>query len=281
MTFTEKAAGELKLRLRERLDRARADAGADADAPHAARRRAQGLEEAHVSTIHGFCADLLRERPVEAGVDPLFEVLTESASARLFDEAFGRWLQEQLADPPEGRTPRAAPHPPSAARTAPSIGCARRPGTSPSGATSRRAWTRPPFDRAATDRTALAGRPRVSRRSPANPRRTNDPLYVGHRADPSSQRRDHVAADRPETRRSRTTTGGRRRSSISRGIGSLPTRRPAAAPRTRMASPRDRVAAGACRAQGPARSVPDGRGRRSRRAPAARSPRRDRSIRAS
>ena len=62
----------------------------------------KGLEEAHVSTIHGFCADLLRERPVEAGVDPLFEVLTESSSARLFDDAFGRWLQEQLANPPEG-----------------------------------------------------------------------------------------------------------------------------------------------------------------------------------
>ena len=60
------------------------------------------LEEAHVGTIHAFCADLLRERPVEAGVDPLFEVLTEPASARLFDEAFGRWLQEVLADPPDG-----------------------------------------------------------------------------------------------------------------------------------------------------------------------------------
>ena len=60
------------------------------------------LEEAHISTIHGFCAELLRERPVEARIDPLFEVLTEPAAARLFDDAFGRWLQEQLADPPEG-----------------------------------------------------------------------------------------------------------------------------------------------------------------------------------
>ncbi len=42
-------------------------------------RRVQNLEEAHVSTIHGFCADLLRERPVEARVDPLFRVLTEGA----------------------------------------------------------------------------------------------------------------------------------------------------------------------------------------------------------
>ena len=36
------------------------------------------FEEAHVSTIHGFCADLLRERPVEARIDPAFEVLTET-----------------------------------------------------------------------------------------------------------------------------------------------------------------------------------------------------------
>ena len=42
-----------------------------------ARRAVQNLEEAHVSTIHGFCADLLRERPVEARIDPLFRVLTE------------------------------------------------------------------------------------------------------------------------------------------------------------------------------------------------------------
>jgi ATP-dependent exoDNAse (exonuclease V) beta subunit len=101
VTFTEKAAGELKLRLRERLDRERtADTGAE--------RRARldealkQLEEAHVSTIHGFCADLLRERPVEAGIDPLFEVLTEPAAARMFDDAFGRWLQEELGNPQEG-----------------------------------------------------------------------------------------------------------------------------------------------------------------------------------
>src|SRR5690606_34398927 len=60
------------------------------------------LEEAHVSTIHGFCAELLRERPVEARVDPLFTVLTETQAERLFDEAFGAWIQSQLADPPEG-----------------------------------------------------------------------------------------------------------------------------------------------------------------------------------
>src|SRR6478735_7105059 len=85
VTFTEKAAGELKLRLREALDVARTTV------PDAERDRLnqalQSLEEAHVSTIHGFCAELLRERPVEAGIDPLFRVLTEGQAERLFEEA--------------------------------------------------------------------------------------------------------------------------------------------------------------------------------------------------
>jgi len=109
VTFTEKAAGELKLRLRSALERERASAEADAranldraltrDNLDAALTR---LEEAHVNTIHGFCAELLRERPVEAHVDPLFRVLTEGQAERLFDEAFDGWIQAQLADPGEG-----------------------------------------------------------------------------------------------------------------------------------------------------------------------------------
>ena len=100
VTFTEKAAGELKLRLREALDLARSDAlPGEAELLNQA---LQSLEEAHVSTIHGFCAELLRERPVEARVDPLFTVLTESQAQRFFDQAFGSWIQAQLQDPREG-----------------------------------------------------------------------------------------------------------------------------------------------------------------------------------
>src|SRR5438093_449499 len=98
VTFTEKAAGELKLRLREALDEARQRAGSSETLNAAL----AGLEEAHVSTIHGFCAELLRERPVEARVDPLFAVLTEPQAERLFDEAFGGWVQLKLQDPPQG-----------------------------------------------------------------------------------------------------------------------------------------------------------------------------------
>jgi ATP-dependent exoDNAse (exonuclease V) beta subunit len=101
VTFTEKAAGELKLRIRQELEIARQRAQeplVQASLTDAIQR----LEEAHVSTIHGFCADLLRERPIEAGVDPLFEVLTEPAAERLFAEAFRAWLHDHLEDPPDG-----------------------------------------------------------------------------------------------------------------------------------------------------------------------------------
>ncbi|MES1256558.1 MAG: UvrD-helicase domain-containing protein, partial [Acidobacteriota bacterium] len=103
VTFTEKAAGELKLRLREALE---AERGRLTDVDAAAADRLgdalRALEEAHVNTIHGFCAELLRERPVEAGVDPLFAVLTEPQAERLYARAFRTWIQSALADPPEG-----------------------------------------------------------------------------------------------------------------------------------------------------------------------------------
>jgi len=101
VTFTEKAAGELKLRLREALEVERRQASDRL----IAQRLEQGiatLEEAHVSTIHGFCAELLRERPVEARVDPHFQVLTEAQAERVYRQAFDRWLEQALQTPPEG-----------------------------------------------------------------------------------------------------------------------------------------------------------------------------------
>jgi ATP-dependent exoDNAse (exonuclease V) beta subunit len=101
VTFTEKAAGELKLRIRQELETARQGTGNPAVQSNLT-DAIQRLEEAHVSTIHGFCADLLRERPVEAGVDPLFDVLTEPRAERVFGDAFRAWLHERLEDPPAG-----------------------------------------------------------------------------------------------------------------------------------------------------------------------------------
>src|SRR5262245_51463792 len=101
VTFTEKAAGELKLRVREALEKERADAE-DVGVRERLEHALKYLEEAHINTIHGFCAELLRERPVEARVDPLFTVLTEAQADKLYTRAFRAWLQESLQSPPEG-----------------------------------------------------------------------------------------------------------------------------------------------------------------------------------
>jgi ATP-dependent exoDNAse (exonuclease V) beta subunit len=102
VTFSEKAAGELKLRLREEIERARLSARSDSDEARRLDHAVLAFEEAHVSTIHGFCAELLRERPVEGRIDPAFEVFTEGASGRLFDEAFNEWMERALETPGEG-----------------------------------------------------------------------------------------------------------------------------------------------------------------------------------
>src|SRR5262245_17364234 len=74
ITFTEKAAGELKSRLRDALDSAAAT-GQFQNQPISACQRdlladsLQDLDRAVVSTIHSFCASMIRERPVEAGID--------------------------------------------------------------------------------------------------------------------------------------------------------------------------------------------------------------------
>ena len=102
VTFTEKAAGELKLRLRSELEHARhEDARADEEKKRLEEAMRQ-LEEARIGTIHSFCADLLRERPVQARVDPMFEVAPEDVAGELFERAFDRWFAAALDNPGEG-----------------------------------------------------------------------------------------------------------------------------------------------------------------------------------
>jgi ATP-dependent exoDNAse (exonuclease V) beta subunit len=103
VTFTEKAAGELKLRLREEIDRACRDkTGFNAAEQKHLLDALEDLEEARIGTIHSFCADLLRERPVEARVDPAFEVAPEDVATTLFENAFERWFEETLKNPGPG-----------------------------------------------------------------------------------------------------------------------------------------------------------------------------------
>jgi ATP-dependent helicase/nuclease subunit A len=97
VTFTNKAAGELKLRLRQELDRARVTAKTSAERSNI-ENALEHLEEASIGTIHSFCAQILRERPVEAVVDPAFEELSEQQASRIYERAFRAWMERKLGD---------------------------------------------------------------------------------------------------------------------------------------------------------------------------------------
>ena len=101
VSFTRKAAGELKIRLRQELDRAHRQSTHPATKGHLKDALAH-LEEAHMDTIHAFCAEILRERPVEAQVDPAFEELAEGDDRRLYTQVFNNWLETALENPRPG-----------------------------------------------------------------------------------------------------------------------------------------------------------------------------------
>jgi ATP-dependent helicase/nuclease subunit A len=82
ITYTERAAGELRGRIRRRL--------------HELERHdlVRDLDAAWISTIHGFCHRLLKAHPFAAGIDPRFRVLDDSQGRVLRGEAFREALEE-------------------------------------------------------------------------------------------------------------------------------------------------------------------------------------------
>ncbi len=86
ITFTEKAAGELKMRLREKIEQSGLPPSVLTD-----------LELAQCGTIHSFCAGILHERPVEAGVDPAFQVADALQTELLQEEVWRDWIEGQMA----------------------------------------------------------------------------------------------------------------------------------------------------------------------------------------
>ena len=101
ITFTEKAAAELRDRIRARLRAL--------GAPEAARR----TESAFISTIHGFCARVLRVNALAAGLDPQFAVLDRYQSEPLSAAAFEAALEELAREDDCGASSTSSPTTPS------------------------------------------------------------------------------------------------------------------------------------------------------------------------
>ncbi len=91
ITYTERAAAELRSRIRTRL------------AQLGRRDLTRDLDAAWISTIHGFCHRLLKQHPFGAGLDPRFRVLDESQAAVLRAEAFEAALAEFCTGGPADR----------------------------------------------------------------------------------------------------------------------------------------------------------------------------------
>jgi ATP-dependent helicase/nuclease subunit A len=102
ITFTERAAAELRVRVHARL----LDRGAE--------QAARQLDRAYLGTFHGFCARVLRAHPLEAGLADLgegrFAILDEPLAARLRRRAFAIALDAFLHErPADAEPPRERP----------------------------------------------------------------------------------------------------------------------------------------------------------------------------
>ena len=89
VTFTERAAAELRDRLRARLEQAARYMQSPEDRA-LVEAALDGLDLAAIGTLHAFAQRILAQHPIEAGIPPLVEVLDEVSSSVAFE---GRWAQ--------------------------------------------------------------------------------------------------------------------------------------------------------------------------------------------
>lgn len=99
ITFTRKAADELKVRFQAKLEEAWKNEK-DLDTQFRLGEALQNIERCFLGTVHAFCAKLLRERPIEANLDLTFKELEEADDLDILEEAWQRHLQALMDEEP-------------------------------------------------------------------------------------------------------------------------------------------------------------------------------------
>ena len=91
ITFTEKAAHDLKAKLRKAIEKS-----------ERAEELRWEIDRASIGTIHGFCASLLREHALRLGIDPTFTILEEKQARSSMDDLIREVVLEHLEAGDEG-----------------------------------------------------------------------------------------------------------------------------------------------------------------------------------
>ncbi|MGG2199022.1 UvrD-helicase domain-containing protein [Paenibacillus sp.] len=90
ITFTNKAADEMKERFRIALERKAADV--EGETRERMEEALANLDQIFIGTIHAFCSSMLRERPIEAGLDPSFEEMDDEMNRAFHDQCWDEYL---------------------------------------------------------------------------------------------------------------------------------------------------------------------------------------------
>jgi len=100
ITFTKKAADELKQRFQNKLELTLKNEACKISKDKL-RAALENIDNCFIGTIHSFCSRLLRERPIEAGLDPTFQELDNTSEPLLMNEAWKEYLELIRTDHPE------------------------------------------------------------------------------------------------------------------------------------------------------------------------------------
>lgn len=107
ITFTKKAASEMIVKVAKEIDKKYNESNDNPRLQTKLKYIREQLTNAQVSTIHSFCASIIRDNPIEANINPAFTELTNSERIRIFQNSYQLCLENWLDDKESGYNEKA------------------------------------------------------------------------------------------------------------------------------------------------------------------------------